>query len=123
MDHKQLLGAIFDIDNNIRFVGLINKSGKLVEGSMREGIESIEGEIHQKRWFNQIAIRREMYEMFNKLYGKTHMAFVEREKLKQLTFYRGQIIVLVTLQPHVENNKAIEIANSISEIFDSNEIA
>ena len=123
MDQKQLLGTIFDIDNNIRFVGLINKSGKLVEGSMREGIESIEGEIHQKRWFNQIAIRREMYEMFNKLYGKTHMAFVEREKLKQLTFYRGQNIVLVTLQPHVENNKAIEIANSISEILDSNEIA
>ena len=123
MDHKQLLGTIFDIDNNVRFVGLINKSGKLVEGSMREGIESIEGEIHQKRWFNQIAIRREMYEMFNKLYGKTHMAFVEREKLKQLTFYRGQNIVLVTLQPHVENKKAIEIANSISEILDSNEIA
>ena len=123
MDQKQLLGTIFDIDNNIRFVGLINKSGKLVEGSMREGIESIEGEIHQKRWFNQIAIRREMYEMFNKLYGKTYMAFVEREKLKQLTFYRGQNIVLVTLQPHIENNKAIEIANSISEILDSNEIA
>ena len=123
MDNKQLLGTIFDIDNNIRFVGLINKSGKLVEGSMREGIESIEGEIHQKRWFNQIAIRREMYEMFNKLYGKTHMAFVQREKLKQLTFYRGQNIVLVTLQPHVENNKSIEIENSISEILDSNEIA
>jgi len=122
MDHKELRNKIFDIDNSIRFVGIINKSGKMVEGGMREGIESLDNEIYQKRWFNQIAMRKEMYEMFNKIYGKTHMAYVQREKIKQLTFYRAENIVLTTLQPYVDDNKAIEIANSISKILDSNQI-
>jgi hypothetical protein len=63
-----------------------------------------------------------MYEMFNKIYGKTHMAYVEREKLKQITFYMSKSIVLVTLQPSVDGNRAIEIANSISKFLDSNKV-
>ena len=122
MDYKELCGKIFDINKDIRFVGFITKSGKLIEGGMREGLESIDDEIHQKRWFNQVAMRAEMYEMFNKIYGKTHMAYVEREKLKQITFYMSKSIVLVTLQPSVDGNKAIEIANSISKFLDSNKV-
>lgn len=119
MDYKALCTKIFDVNKDIRFVGFINRSGKLIEGGMREGLESIDDEIHQKRWFNQIAIRREMYEMFNKIYGKTHMAYVEREKLKQITFYREDSIVLVTLQPTVDSKKAIDIIKSISQVLDS----
>jgi hypothetical protein len=120
MDYGELCGKIFGISKEIRFVGFINKSGKLINGGMREGLQSLDDEIHQKRWFNQLAMRAEMYEMFNKIYGKTNMVYVEREKLKQLTFYRSDNIVLVTLQPTVDSNTAIEIAYSIGKVLDSN---
>ena len=119
MGYKELCDRIFNISKDVRFVGFIDKSGKLIEGGMREGLQSLDDEIHQKRWFNQIAMRAEMYEMFNKIYGKTHMVYVEREKLRQLTFYRSNSIVLVTLQPSVEGDKAIEIAYSIDKVLDS----
>ena len=120
MDYGELCGKIFGISKEIRFIGFINKSGKLLNGGMREGLQSIDDEIHQKRWFNQVAMRAEMYEMFNKIYGKTNMVYVEREKLKQLTFYRSDSIVLVTLPPTVDSNTAIEIAHSIGKVLDSN---
>lgn len=120
MDYGELCGKIFSINKEIRFVGFINKSGKLINGGMREGLQSIDDEIHQKRWFNQVSMRAEMYEMFNKIYGKTDMVYVEREKLKQLTFYRPANIVLVTLQPTVNSNTAMEIAYSIGKVLDSN---
>lgn len=120
MDYGELCGKIFGISKEIRFIGFINKSGKLLNGGMREGLQSIDDEIHQKRWFNQVAMRAEMYEMFNKIYGKTNMVYVEREKLKQLTFYRSDSIVLVTLPPTVDSNTAIEIAYSIGKVLDSN---
>ncbi|MFQ5940166.1 MAG: hypothetical protein ACE5KA_00495 [Nitrososphaerales archaeon] len=119
MDYRNLCNNIFDINKDIRFVAFINKSGKLIEGMMREGLESIDDEIHQKRWFNQVAMRAQMYEMFNKIYGKTHMVYVEREKLKQLTFYRSDNILYVTLQPSVTGNRAIEIAYSIENVLDT----
>lgn len=80
MDHTEVVNKIFNVSKDIRFVGLLNNSGKLLAGGMREGLESLDDEIHQKRWFNQISIRREMYEMFDKIYGKTRFAYVEREK-------------------------------------------
>ncbi|MEM2760756.1 MAG: hypothetical protein QXU32_03175 [Nitrososphaerales archaeon] len=119
MDYRELCGKILGINKDIRFVGFINRSGKLIEGGMRPGLESLDDEIHQKRWFNQVAMRAEMYEMFNKIYGKTNVVYVEREKLKQLTFYRGDKILLVTLQPSVDSNKALEIVRTIEKILDS----
>jgi hypothetical protein len=103
-------------------VGVISRTGKLIEGGMREGLEALDDEMHRKRWHNQIAMRAEMYEMFTKFYGKTDMVYVVREKLKQLTFYRSDKIVYVTFQPSVDGHQAIEIANSISKILDSNKI-
>lgn len=122
MEYKELRSKIFDIDKSIRFVGLINKSGKLVDGGMREGIQSIDDEIHQKRWFNQVAMRAEMYEMFTRIYGQTQFVYVVREKLKQMTFYRGKNIVLVTIQPSVDDNSGIEIARKVLKVLDDSKI-
>jgi hypothetical protein len=118
VDYKEVRESIFQINKDIRFVGIISRSGKLIEGGMREGLEALDDEMHRKRWINQIAMRAEMYEMFSKFYGKTDMVYVVREKLKQLTFYRSDKIVYVTLQPSVSDYRAVEIADSIAKILE-----
>ena len=122
MDYTEVCNKIFNVNRDIRFVGIINKSGKLLAGGMREGLESLDDEIHQKRWYNQISIRREMYEMFDKIYGKTRFAYVEREKIKQLTFYLPDNTVLVTLQPTVSANNVVNVIESINQILNSSNI-
>jgi hypothetical protein len=117
VDYAEVCNKIFNVSKDIRFVGVLDKSGRLLAGGMRAGLESLDDEIHQKRWFNQISIRREMYEMFDKIYGKTNFAYVEREKIKQLTFYLPVSTVLVTLQPTVSVNNVINVIESINQIL------
>lgn len=119
MDYTEVCSKILNVNKEIRFVGVVNKSGKLVAGGMREGLESLDDEIHMKRWLNQISIRREMYEMFDKFYGKTLFAYVEREKIKQLTFYLPVSTVLVTLQPTVSDNNVVNVIESVTQILKS----
>lgn len=122
MDYKELCVKMFALNKDVRFAGVLNKSGRLVAGGMREGIEPLDDEIHEKRWFNQIAIRREMGEMFDKLYGKANFVYVEREKIKYVTYFLLKSTVLVTLQPTVPNGKAIDVIQSILDIIRTNNI-
>jgi hypothetical protein len=122
VDYKELCIKMFALNRDIRFAGVLNKAGRLVAGGMREGIKPLEDEIHEKRWFNQIAIRREMGEMFDKLYGKANFVYVEREKIKYVTYFLPKCTVLVTLQPMVTNGKAIEVTESILDIIKTNNI-
>lgn len=122
MDYTEVCNKIFAVNKDIRFVGIVDKTGKLACGGMREGLESLDDEIHFKRWLNQISIRREMYEMFDKLYGKTRFAYVEREKLKQLTFYQPVSTVLITLQPAVSGNTVIGVIESVAQILKSSNL-
>jgi len=122
VDYTEVCNKIFAVNKDIRFVGIVDKTGKLACGGMREGLESLDDEIHFKRWLNQISIRREMYEMFDKLYGKTRFAYVEREKLKQLTFYQPVSTVLITLQPAVSGNTVIGVIESVAQILKSSNL-
>jgi len=56
------------------------------------------------------------------LYGKTRFAYVEREKLKQLTFYLPVSTILITLQPSVSGNSVIDVIESVTQILKSSNI-
>ncbi len=111
--YDELCANIFGMNEKIRFVGILDNSGKLIAGGMREGVEPLEDEIHEKRWFHQIAIRKEMSSMFEKVYGKVIYIFANREKIKQLTFYIGDKILVISIQPNLESSKVIELAEDI----------
>ncbi|MFQ5920795.1 MAG: DUF6659 family protein [Nitrososphaerales archaeon] len=116
-DYNELCRRIFTLNPDVRFAGVISSGGKLVAGGMREGLKPLEDELHEKRWFNQIAIRREMRSMFDDLFGKVHFTFVEREKVKQLTLYVGNDIVVVSLGSEVSARDTVDIASAILELI------
>ncbi|GIU70861.1 MAG: hypothetical protein KatS3mg003_0340 [Candidatus Nitrosocaldaceae archaeon] len=111
--YEEACKKIFDMHEKIRFVGILDSNGKLIAGGMREGIEPLEDEIHEKRWFHQTAIRREMTTMFENIYGKVRYVFANREKVKQLTFYIDDKILFISIQPEVSAHETIDLAESI----------
>ena len=57
-DHFQrLCSSIFVISPNIRFVGIIDKMGRLVAGGMRENIESMESKEKSLKLYLEFALR------------------------------------------------------------------
>jgi hypothetical protein len=49
--------------------------------------------------------------------GGARFAYVEREKVSILTFYMGDKILLVTLEPNVDSHTAIDIADDTLELL------
>ena len=57
-DHFQrLCDSIFAISPNIRFVGVIDKMGRLASGGMREDIESMERKENSSKPYIEFALR------------------------------------------------------------------
>jgi hypothetical protein len=84
--YQNLCNRILALDPNLRFVGVINRMGRLVAGGMREGLRSMEDNESSSRLFLQFALRSEMRKDFDKEFGKTIYSFSEREKIKLASF-------------------------------------
>lgn len=111
--YEELCKRIFTLNNRIRFVGVLDENGKLIAGGMKEGVKPLEDEIHEKRWFHQTAIRREMTSMFEKIYGKVRYILADREKVKQLTFYVDNKILIVSTEPDLPSSTLVDLAENI----------
>src|SRR3954470_19521571 len=83
---QKLCDAIFALNPNIRFAGIVNKMGTLIAGGMRQSIKSMEDKGDSSKLYLESAIRSEMRKDFDKEFGKTIYSFSEREKIKVASF-------------------------------------
>ena len=83
---QKLCDAIFALNPNIRFAGVVNNMGTLIAGGMRQSVKSMEDKGDSSRLYLESAIRSEMRKDFDKEFGKTIYSFSEREKIKIASF-------------------------------------
>ena len=118
MDHNQLCERVFALNEDIRYAGVIDSAGTLVAGGMRKGTDSIVSETDEELFLTHTALRKSMRDRFDASMGGARFAYVEREKVSILTFYMGDKILLVTLEPNVDSHTAIDIADDTLELLD-----
>ncbi|HYX72634.1 MAG TPA: DUF6659 family protein [Nitrososphaera sp.] len=117
MDHNKLCERVFALNEDIRYAGVIDSTGTLVAGGMRKGTDSIVSETDEELFLTHTALRKSMRDRFDTSMGGARFAYVEREKVSILTFYMGDNILLVTLEPNVDSHTAIDIADDTLEIL------
>src|SRR6187200_3113412 len=83
---QKLCDAIFALNSNIRFAGVVNKMGTLVAGGMGQNVKSMEHKGDSSKLYLESAIRSEMRKDFDKEFGKTIYSFSERKKIKVASF-------------------------------------
>jgi hypothetical protein len=83
---QKLCDAIFALNPNIRFAGVVNNMGTLVAGGMRQSVKSMEDKGDSSTLYLESALRSEMRKDFDKEFGKTIYSFSEREKIKVASF-------------------------------------
>ena len=83
---QKLCDAIFALNPNIRFAGVVNNMGTLVAGGMRQSVKSMEHKGDSSKLYLESALRSEMRKDFDKEFGKTIYSFSEREKIKVASF-------------------------------------
>ena len=117
VDYEKLCEAIFALHDDIRYAGVIDDTGLLIAGGMRNGIDSVVDQTNEELYLAQTALRKSMRQRFDDSMGKARFAYVEREKISIITYYLHKKIFLVTLEPNVDSHTAIDIAEDTLELL------
>jgi len=120
MDYQTLCERIFALHDDIRYAGVVDDSGMLIAGGMRNGIDSIVDQNNEELYLAQTALRKSMRQRFDGTMGKSRFAYVEREKISILTLYMNKNTVIVTMEPNVDSHTAVDIAQDALEILSHN---
>ncbi|MBA2268930.1 MAG: hypothetical protein H0W19_11455 [Nitrosopumilus sp.] len=120
MDYQKIIDTIFELNDGIRYAGLIDETGALIVGGMRHGIDSIVDQPSEELYLTHTALRKSMRERFDDTMGKARFVYVEREKLSLLTFYLDKKMLLITLEPNLESQNTIDLAEDILDIVSGN---
>ncbi len=113
---RKVAEEIIDLDTKMRFVGIIDLKGSIVEGIMKKGKTSLESQKEDEHFCMQVAERRKMRTEFDKNLGKVRYVHVERENVTQLVVYTKKNTILVTIEPELDIKKKMQIVNSIKKI-------
>ena len=120
MDYQRLCERIFALHEDIRYAGIVDDSGLLIAGGMRNGIDSIVDQNNEELYLAQTALRKSMRQRFDGTMGKSRFAYVEREKISILTLYMNKNTVIVTMEPNVDSHTVVDIAQDALEILNDN---
>ena len=120
MDYQKIIDTIFELNEGIRYAGLIDDTGSLIVGGMRHGIDSIVDQPSEELYLTHTALRKSMRERFDDTMGRARFVYVEREKLSLLTFYLDKKMLLITLEPNLESQNVIDLAEDILDIVSGN---
>ena len=120
MDYQKIIDTIFELNDGIRYAGLIDETGSLIAGGMRHGIDSIVDQPSEELYLTHTALRKSMRERFDDTMGRARFVYVEREKLSLLTFYLDKKMLLITLEPNLESQNVIDLAEDILDIVSGN---
>ncbi len=116
---SKLCNSIFEINEKIRFVGIIDQMGKLIGGDMKKGLPSLEKNDGSIRLYLGYAINNILRRDFDNVFGKVLYTFSERERIKLLTIPIDDNLLLVSMDKstdHVELiNKIIAVANKLTK--------
>jgi hypothetical protein len=113
----ELCNDIFALSPKIRFVGIINKMGKLVAGGMRQGVNPLENKADSSRLFLGFALRSEMRKDFDAEFGKTIYSFSERDRIKLASFPLNDHILRISMEKEEQHFTIIEnILRMISDL-------
>ena len=108
---------IVSLDPKLRFVGIIDLQGNILEGIMKEGKSSLESQRAQEHFCKQISQRRKMRKEFDRSLGKVRYVHVERENVAQLVVYTPRHTIFVTVEPSLNITKKIQIITKIKQII------
>ncbi len=117
MDFAVLCNRVFALDDDVRYAGIIDDTGALIAGGMKNGIDSLTDQPNEELYLAQTALRKSMRHRFDNTLGKARFAYVERDKVSILTFYLSGYTLVVTLEPNLDSHTAMDIAKDTLELL------
>lgn len=105
---RNFCDKIIKLDRNIRFVGIVNSSGEVIEGGFQEGVEPLLNETEEQQMYMQSLWNLNALESYRKRLGRVRYSVTEHEKVTLMTFPLGGGILCLSVTPKGNANKIRE---------------
>ena len=88
---------IFTLDGNIRFVGLVNKEGEVIEGGFRKGVEPLLNQNEEQDMYLQSLSNITFFQSFSEKFGPVDYLIIRQERITMMTFpFQEKILCIST---------------------------
>ena len=92
---KDICNKIFAIDKNIRFVGIVNKEGEVIEGGFRKGIEPLLDQNEEQDMYLQSLSNISFFQSFSEKFGPVDYLLIRQKKITMITIpYKVDILCI-----------------------------
>lgn len=112
-NYSAVCDQIMKLDPKIRFVGIINNKGRLVEGGMKEGVSTFSSPKEDEMIFMELVLRIKMRQEFDAQLGKVKFALALREKILEMSFQINNHVLFVVSEP----DDGLTLPKKISQII------
>jgi len=96
---------IMDVDPTIRFVGVVNDKGKLIEGGPKQGVKPLVDQKESEMVLMEIALMARLRREHDIHLGPVNFTVSHREKVVLLTFPAGNDTIYVSATKEIDLRK------------------
>ena len=112
-----LCDTIIKLDRNIRFVGIVNDKGEVIEGGFQDGVEPLlEGSDEQEMYTNSLS-NMALLKNYSDRLGKVKYSLTEHQKIAMMTFPIDNDILCLSV--YSKDTNVDKLKNTILEIISS----
>jgi len=86
-------------NNEIRFVGIINRMGNIISGGFSEEVDLLETDEKRRKLYMQTALEISMREDFNDTLGKINYIATNRDNVLVITMPMNNHVMLISAKP------------------------
>lgn len=105
MQEPSLCDRIIKLDRSIRFVGIVNNRGEVIEGGFKQGIEPLLSGTDEQQMYIHSLSNLTMLQSYNDRLGMVRYSLTEHEKVTLMTFPLRDGILCLSAMPKANMNK------------------
>lgn len=93
--NENFCNTIFNIDEKIKFVGIVNKNSEVINGGFKKGIEPLLDVNEEQDMYLQSLSNMTFFQSFSKKFGPVDYLITKQKKITIMTFpYKKDILCL-----------------------------
>jgi hypothetical protein len=112
---KNICNSILDMDDKIRFVGIVNKGGEVIEGGFKKGIEPLLNDKEEQEMYLQSLSNMTFFQSFSKKFGPVDYIITKQKKITMITFPMVKDILCISITTETNIDK---IRDQIEDFLD-----
>jgi hypothetical protein len=110
-----LCDIIIKLDRNIRFVGIVNNKGEVIEGGFQEGVEPLLEETEEQEMYVNSLSNMALLQNFSNRLGKVKYSLTEHQKIALMTFPLDYGILCLSV--YVKDTNVDKLKNATLKII------